>query len=563
MKKRLLSLALAAVLLLALFPALPVQAADLKAFTDVDSGEWYAPYVYALVQKGIINGMTDTTFAPTEPLTRAQLMKMLACFAADEKTLSAAGKQQFPDVKSTDWFAPYVNWAAEKKIADGYDDGSFGPDRSITRNETATLASRFAKISDSVDLKKVKDKEAFKDDGALPGWAKEHVYFCQESGIVDGYDDGTFQGGKQIIRSEAAKLLCVLFGIQPLAKDALPVNPVAAVRSVPSSVAGYAVTGVEFDPQAFRAGIVLAQDRFYATENAASMAQRTGAVVACNGAFFNNASDLTTWSCMVRDGKALRIDNAHGGQKCYFVVDENGRASMQFLTVNQKVELVRGGEVLYSYDNVGCNFALEPGDGTRMIFTSEFGQQVPIQMKCAVYCDANGVVTSAMDSGSAQTISIPSNGFVLCCAARRDEGDNYKWDKLFADAKPGDVVRRTLSYGNSSVQNIRMVLCNGPTVVKNGQVYGDMSTYAAEGFTEGLVVSGASERMAIGVKPDGTVIMASAVCDLRGLGTIMQALGCQTAMNLDGGASRALYINGSPRIAAGRELSHLIIFTQR
>ena len=72
-----------------------------------------------------------------------------------------------------------------------------------------------------------------------------------------------------------------------------------------------------------------------------------------------------------------------------------------------------------------------------------------------------------------------------------------------------------------------------------------------------------SASHSIGLKSDGTVVMASANCDLQGLGKIMQALGCQTAMNLDGGASAALYVGGSARVTEGRALSHLIIFTAK
>ena len=564
MKKRILSLLLAAVLLCALLPVSPAQAAKVTAFRDVDNGAWFAPYVYALVEKGIVNGMSPTTFQPQSSLTRAQLMKMLAAFAADEATLKTyAGKNLFPDVKSGAWYETYVNWAAEKEITSGYNDGTFGPNRNVTRAEAATLAARFAEKSGKGKLSPTGEKKPFADDKAIPAWAKESVYLCRQAGVISGYNDGTFQGGRTMTRAEAAKVLCVLFGVTPMAQKDLPVSPSAGVKSISGTYAGYGVTGVSFDPRAYKAGIVLAQNRFFATESVPSMVSRSGAVVACNGAFFNNASDLTTWSAFIRNGKALRIDNAHAGNKCYFVVDSQGRASMQFLSINQEAVLLRGNEELDRFDNVGCNFALGEGDSTRMVFTHEYGSQVPVKMKCAVWCDENGVVTKTLDAKTAQTITIPEKGFVLCAAFRRDESSPYTWDTLYSDAKPGDTVRLDLSYGGSSVQDIEMAFCCGPTVVKNGKVYGNTTTYAAEGYTEGRVISGASKRMCIGVKADGTVVMASANCDLQGLGKIMQALGCQTAMNLDGGASAALYVGGSARVTEGRALSHLIVFTAR
>ena len=558
MKKRILSLLLAAVLLCALLPVSPARAADLKAFSDIPSNAWYDVYVYALVQKGIINGMTPSTFAPTQPLTRAQLMKMLACFAADDAAIkAAAGEKKFKDVPSDKWYAGHVNWAAEQGVTNGYEDGSFRPEASVSRQETATLAARFAAVTDGVELKAVKDKSPFTDDASLPDWAKESVYLCQQAGVISGYPEGDFRGGNKITRAEAAKVLCLLLGIEPLSKDAVPKNAAADLRNLPSTAAGYSVSGIEFNPQAYRANIVLANNRFRNLESAASMVQRSGAAIACNGAYFANNGDLTTASAMVRNGKAIAIENSKAGNTCYFVIDTNGRASMQFLSIQQTVTLKRNGETLYSFDRVGCNYKLGEDDGTRMVFTSEYGDTVPVKMKCAVYCDANGVVTDHLDSDTAQTIRIPKNGFVVCCINRRWEGDR----NLFNDARPGDKVERTLSYGNSTVQNIDMAFSCGPTVVKNSQAYGNSGTYAAEGF--GQVPTGSVQRMAIGVKKDGRVVIAAVTCDLQALGRVMQALGCETAMNLDGGASRALYINGNARIAPGRTLTHLIVFTVR
>ena len=108
-----------------------------------------------------------------------------------------------------------------------------------------------------------------------------------------------------------------------------------------------------------------------------------------------------------------------------------------------------------------------------------------------------------------------------------------------------------------------MAFSCGPTVVKNGQAYGNRDTYIAEGFTDSQVISGSAQRMAIGVKKDGRVVIAAVTCDLQALGRVMQALGCETAMNLDGGSSRALYVGGSARITPGRTLTHLIVFTVR
>lgn len=58
------------------------------------------------------------------------------------------------------------------------------------------------------------------------------------------------------------------------------------------------------------------------------------------------------------------------------------------------------------------------------------------------------------------------------------------------------------------------------------------------------------------------MVIITASATQSGLSKIMEALGCQNAMNLDGGASSALYVNGSARVSAGRALTHMIVFTK-
>ena len=561
--KRLLTMFLAALMLFTL--VVPAAAADLKAFNDVNNSSWYAPSVYALVQEGVISGKSAATFDPQGNLTRAELMKMLASSVKSSAELAEyADAGSFTDVPSGSWFAPYVNWAAANGITNGYSDGSFGPNRAVTRAEAASLVVRFAQKTGVSDLKAVNGKTTFADDQMIAGWAKENIYICQQAGIFGGYQDGTFRGGSNIVRSEAAAVLCRLLGVAPLPKDQLPEQsdptlqlPAGTFRK---TVAGCSVTGIEL--RGYRLGVILANDHFYQVEPASSMVSRSGAEVVCNGPFFNNNGDLTTYIAAVLDGRALRIDNAHYPKKCYLVFDESGNASMQFLKVCQTANLMQDGIEVSQYEEVGCNFAFGDADGSRMVFTEAFGSKVPGTVKCAAVCDRNGVVTDVFDSDTARSVSIPKDGFVLCQRHRRDEGQEYKWDTFFSKCRVGDTIRLEISYEGSTVQNIRTAISGGPTVVKNGQPYGNVSTYNEEGVTEVALYSSSAPRTGIGVKADGTVVIAIATCTFQGLGQVMAGLGCQTAMVLDGGASTALYVNGAAVYAAGRQLSHMLTFSK-
>ena len=563
MKKRIVSCLLVACLLSSVFFGTTVMAAELKSFSDVSNSEWYAPYVYALYQKDIVSGMTDTSFGPGQKLTRAQLVTMLANRESKETLETYRNKNTFPDVPGNQWYAPYVNWAAERGFVSGYTDGKFGPNRSVTRAEAATMVVQFVKMTDDMELKKVKEAENFSDDSKIPNWARDYISQSQQAGLFSGYKDGSFKPDNQMTRAEASVVLCRLFDVEPLSKDQLPKTTASAITNIQKTAGGVYVNGVEF--RGYKASVVLANNKFYSTESASSMFQRSGGAVVCNGAFFNNQGDLTTYSAFVRDGKALRIDNANYPYKCYFVVDKSNNASMQFMKICQTATLIRDGAPVdgATLEEVSTNYSFAQDDGSRVIFTKEFGKStVPGTVKVAVYCDENGKVTKVIDSATPQTVSIPDKGYVICERKRRDEGSEYPWEFFFEKIHVGDTVDLSLKYEGSKVQDIQMAFCCGPTVVKNGKAYGNTTTYAQEGYTEGKIISGSGQRTCIGVKADGTVVIIVANTSMSGLSNAMVALGCQTAMNLDGGASSALYVNGSARVAAGRQLTHMIVFSK-
>ena len=460
--KKLSSFLMAVALAITMIPVAGVHGLTLKTFQDVDRDSWYAGYVYALSNKGIVSGMDADHFGPQTSLTRAQLVTMLAYNETKESIESYRNGKKFSDVKSSDWFAPFVNWAAEKGISAGYNDGTFGPNRSVTRAEAATLIIKYAESEQIALPENNNQNTVFTDDSKIPGWAKENVYRSLHAGLVGGYPDGSFGASKTMTRAEASAVLCRLFEVEPLNKEDIPENKHSGgsteIRTIQTSVAGHSVNGVEFDPTGFKAGVVLANNRFYSTESASSMVSRSGAAIASNGAFFNNQGDLTTYSAFVRDGKALRIDNANYPYKCYFVQDTSGKASMQYMKVLQTAKLIQNGQTVDGaiLEEVGCNYNFAATDGSRIVFTKEFGNTVPGTVKVAVICDENGTVTKVIDSDTPQTVSIPEKGFVLCERKRRDEGDPNKWEFFFEKVRVGDSVQLSLSYEGSSVQNIQM-----------------------------------------------------------------------------------------------------------
>ena len=90
---------------------------------------------------------------------------------------------------------------------------------------------------------------------------------------------------------------------------------------------------------------------------------------------------------------------------------------------------------------------------------------------------------------------------------------------------------------------MELSIAAGPKIVENGRPYGNASTYAAEGLG-GIGGESQARRVCIGVRYDGSLLILTAYASLPELSGIMAVMGCQSAVNLDGGGSTNLYVNG-------------------
>ena len=115
-----------------------VQTAQTK-FTDVAANSYYEQAVAWAVEQGIVKGVTDTSFAPEQPVTRAQFVTMLWRY---NDCPEAGGSVQFTDVPTDAYYAPAVLWAAENEIALGTGNGCFSPNGACTRAQTITFIYR-------------------------------------------------------------------------------------------------------------------------------------------------------------------------------------------------------------------------------------------------------------------------------------------------------------------------------------------------------------------------------------------------------------------------------------
>ncbi|MBE6991631.1 MAG: hypothetical protein E7430_03510 [Ruminococcaceae bacterium] len=162
--------------------ALPEGRATLanKLYSDVTGGSKYLEAVETVTDLGLMNGVGDGKFGPNDTLNRAMVVTVLSRIAPVEAAASAG----FADVPAGAWYESAVNWGAASGIVTGYDDGTFRPTDSVTREQLAALLYRYFGSPEAAEgtLEAIDAAEA----GA---WAVDALKWAVENGIlsVDGY----------------------------------------------------------------------------------------------------------------------------------------------------------------------------------------------------------------------------------------------------------------------------------------------------------------------------------------------------------------------------------------
>ena len=159
-----------------------------RAFGDVGRHAWYHEAVDYVVENGIFNGMSTSSFAPDLAMTRAMLVTVLWRMAGRPEAKAPAA---FRDVDAGQYYAEAVAWAAENGIVAGISETAFAPNAKATREQLAAILYRYAKWS-GVDVTKTADLASFPDAGKVSAYAEEPLAWAVTNGIVSG----TLRGGK-------------------------------------------------------------------------------------------------------------------------------------------------------------------------------------------------------------------------------------------------------------------------------------------------------------------------------------------------------------------------------
>ena len=180
-------------------------------FPDVDATAWYAGAVTYVKEHGLMNGTSGDTFEPETDMSRAMLAQVLYNMEGKpEDMVEGQYAQYFDDVDGKDWFFNAVRWANGNGIAFGYDNGYFGVNDPVTREQIAAILYRYAD-SRRANMTGAADLSAFPDGETVSDWAAPAVAWAVNAGFISGkgQTDGTVllapQG--QGSRAEVASML--------------------------------------------------------------------------------------------------------------------------------------------------------------------------------------------------------------------------------------------------------------------------------------------------------------------------------------------------------------------
>jgi hypothetical protein len=178
-----------------------VSAAESAASAPKDiGGHWAEKPLSEWIAKGFIKGFQDGSARPNQIITRIEFVALVNRLFAYKGTSDIT----FKDVPAEAWYASEVSAAVQAGYLKGFPDGTFQPNKSLSRVEAAVMAAKLIPVM-------IKDGEnpldAFKDKGSVPGYGRDSLNALLESGFMKGFPDQTIGSAKPLTRAEAVVLL--------------------------------------------------------------------------------------------------------------------------------------------------------------------------------------------------------------------------------------------------------------------------------------------------------------------------------------------------------------------
>ena len=174
-------------------------------FSDVSRGQWFYDYVAWAYNTGLMEGVSAGRFAPNSTTTRAMVVTIIYRLAGSP---GVSGTSDFTDVPAGAWYADAVTWAAKRGIVEGMTATTFDPNDAVTREELAAMLYRYAKHK-GYDTSAAENTNilSYNDAGSISEYAFEALQWACGEGIINGTGAGSLEPGGSATRAQLAAML--------------------------------------------------------------------------------------------------------------------------------------------------------------------------------------------------------------------------------------------------------------------------------------------------------------------------------------------------------------------
>ena len=183
--------------------------ASASQFADLTSGSWYYDGVRCALENGLMTGTSARTFAPDRPVTRAMLVTILWRLAGEPY----GRVSPFEDVLPGSWYAQAVSWAYDKGIVTGVTATSFQPGAPVTREQLCAILCRYAALTGKNTAASA-SLDAFTDRAQVSAYAEASVRWALQAGLLTGVGDGRLAPRSGATRAQLAVLLQRFAGLK-------------------------------------------------------------------------------------------------------------------------------------------------------------------------------------------------------------------------------------------------------------------------------------------------------------------------------------------------------------
>ena len=516
----------------------------------------------ALFNLGLFKG-TGSGYELDQTPTRIQgLVMLIRLLGEEDEALSCAATHSFSDVPQ--WADRYVAYAISKGYTKGTSASTFSPEETLNAKTYVTFALRALGYNDG--------NGDFSWDTAL---ADSASFGLMTSASASTLSNITLNRGDMVDLSFCALTMPLKGETTTLAQKLVQAGVFTAAQGTANGVLGSRVTYTytAYDNSTvdyLRKTVALASGKIIAdvvtvnlnnpkvSVRSALVNNKIGATASFSNIVSQSGAKAVINSNFFQAYESFKIPIGHLACNGQFMYGVSGLSSFGFTSENKVVvgrpslfyRVFVEGSATKNWPCYELN-SIQQTNFNSVVYTPAYGATLKITCNGTAVFIENGVVAKISPCYVGGVLSIPTNGYIMWLGSEFTSTDYYHAPQV------GDVVSMTPFLFKADAEGFTLdkvvsVVSGAPRLVKDGAI----ETYLDPGFTEARFTTAVTARTAIGTLPNGKLVLVSvSSATIQQMRELMLSLGCVDALNLDGGASTAMYCNGSYIRSPGRELT--------